>query len=202
MNQSPDYIADWGLEAEPIYVTDLDRCLPSDALTARPSRGRWRTMPFETQDFSGTLIAAGTETGSRRCDLSPRRAGVARRIHRPPRPIRPRDSLGGQRRRPRSHPRGVKLNGDKAFTNLTIVPDGHLKRMNLEGALLEDRRPDRTAGRLPPGIPAGGSRRRAGLRRVLSGPHRLHQAGPPLGGRGGRPAGRPQGQLAQAPVCP
>ena len=27
---------------------------------------------------------------------------------------------------------GVKLNGDKAFTNLTIVPDGHLKRMNLE----------------------------------------------------------------------
>ena len=57
-----DFIADWGLEAEPIYVTDLDRCLPSDALTARPSRGRWRTMPFETQDFSGTLIAAGTET--------------------------------------------------------------------------------------------------------------------------------------------
>ena len=62
MSKSSDQMADRGLVAEPIYVTDLDRCLPSDALTARPSRGRRRIMPFETQDFSCTLIAAGTET--------------------------------------------------------------------------------------------------------------------------------------------
>ena len=46
MSKSSDQIADRGLEAEPIYVTDLDWSLPSDALTARPSRGRWRTIPY------------------------------------------------------------------------------------------------------------------------------------------------------------
>ena len=132
MNQSPDYIADWGLEAEPIYVTDLDRCLPSDVLTARPSRGRWRTMPFETQDFSGTLIAAGTETEAADVTYPLDVQGwhaVSIGLHVPSgHEIHWAVSAGGH-----DHiPVGVKLTGDKAFTNLTIVPDGHLKRMNLE----------------------------------------------------------------------
>ena len=46
MSKSSDQIADRGLEAEPIYVTDLDWSLPSDALTARPSCGRWLTMSY------------------------------------------------------------------------------------------------------------------------------------------------------------
>ncbi len=46
MSKNSDRIADRGLEAEPIYVTDLDRYLQSDALTGRPLRGRWLTMSY------------------------------------------------------------------------------------------------------------------------------------------------------------
>ena len=50
--------------AEPIYLSDMSRCRPASALTTKPARGRWRLLPYQTEDFSGTMLVAGRNTGA------------------------------------------------------------------------------------------------------------------------------------------
>ena len=57
------YSDNW-LSGEPIYLADMDRCLPSDALTSFPVPGRWRTLEYETDDFSGVMLLGGPETAA------------------------------------------------------------------------------------------------------------------------------------------
>lgn len=45
-----------------VYLADLDRCEPQHALSARPKRGRWRTLDYATEAFAGTMLLAGEET--------------------------------------------------------------------------------------------------------------------------------------------
>jgi hypothetical protein len=48
----------------PIFVTDLDRCLPSSAVSRNGMPGRWRTIDYETADFRGFMLMAGVETAA------------------------------------------------------------------------------------------------------------------------------------------
>ena len=59
-----DLFADSWLSGEPVYVGDLDRCRPSEALSDNPQPGRWRAMEYDTESFSGTMLLAGVETGA------------------------------------------------------------------------------------------------------------------------------------------
>lgn len=44
------------------YVSDLERCLPQEALSVSPKRHHWRLIPYETEHFAGTMLLAGEET--------------------------------------------------------------------------------------------------------------------------------------------
>lgn len=50
--------------ANPVYVTDLDRCAPAAALADGPDRGRWRKLSYETDEISGVMLLAGPETAA------------------------------------------------------------------------------------------------------------------------------------------
>ena len=58
------FYADTGFAADPIYVTDLDRCGPETALSPEADRGRWRMLPYEADGISGVMLLAGPETGA------------------------------------------------------------------------------------------------------------------------------------------
>ena len=57
--------------ADPIYLTDMDRCCPSSALSPEPRRGHWRTLDYETDTLSGVMLAAGPETVAPEVSYSP-----------------------------------------------------------------------------------------------------------------------------------
>ena len=59
-----DHIADKELTAQPIYLSDMDRCQPPDALSSEPRHGHWRKMEYEAEDFSGVMLMAGPETAA------------------------------------------------------------------------------------------------------------------------------------------
>ena len=59
-----DYIDDRAFEAEPVYFTDMDRCEPSSAVSPYPGLGRWRTLAYEAEGISGTMLLAGPETAA------------------------------------------------------------------------------------------------------------------------------------------
>jgi hypothetical protein len=61
-NPSPIEDAAARFAGEPVYLSDLDRCRPSSALSPHPKRGRWHAMSYSTDRFSGTLIDAAEET--------------------------------------------------------------------------------------------------------------------------------------------
>ena len=61
---TPDFIADRAFSQPPIYLTDLDRCTPSSALTPESRRHTWRTLPYSTDAFSGVMLLAGPETAA------------------------------------------------------------------------------------------------------------------------------------------
>ena len=42
----------------------MDRCLPSDALSSFPVPGRWRTLEYDADDFSGVMLLGGPETAA------------------------------------------------------------------------------------------------------------------------------------------
>ena len=64
-------LADKGFSAQPITLTDLDRCRPADALSTEPRRGHWRMIEYETETFSGVILLAGPETGAPEITYSP-----------------------------------------------------------------------------------------------------------------------------------
>ena len=57
------YSDSW-LSGEPIYLADMDRCLPSDALSPFPLPGRWRMLEYDADDFSGVMLLGGPETAA------------------------------------------------------------------------------------------------------------------------------------------
>ena len=57
-------IADHALAAEPIYLTDLSRCQPADALSSKPRRKHWRTLSYTTDGLEGVMLLAGPETAA------------------------------------------------------------------------------------------------------------------------------------------
>ena len=59
-----DRISDSWLSQQPIYRTDLDRCTPADALATEPHLRRWRTLTYEIDSMSGTMLLAGPETAA------------------------------------------------------------------------------------------------------------------------------------------
>ena len=59
-----DFIGDRGYAADPVYLADLDRCVPSESLSADPKPRRWRTMKYETETVSGVMLMAGPETAA------------------------------------------------------------------------------------------------------------------------------------------
>ena len=59
-----EHLADRGFTAEPIYLTDLERSVPSGALSKVPKPGHWRTLRYQTDTLSGTMLVAGPETAA------------------------------------------------------------------------------------------------------------------------------------------
>ena len=59
-----DRIGDSWLSQQPIYRADLDRCTPADALATEPRLRRWRTLTYEIDALSGTMLLAGPETAA------------------------------------------------------------------------------------------------------------------------------------------
>ena len=47
-----------------IYLSDLSRCQPAYLLSSEPQRGHWRTLTYETDTLSGTMLVAGPETAA------------------------------------------------------------------------------------------------------------------------------------------
>ena len=55
-----DFIADRGFSAAPIYVTDLERCQPTDRLSPDGGFRRWHTIPYQAEGFSGVHVKGGS----------------------------------------------------------------------------------------------------------------------------------------------
>ena len=51
-----DYIDDRAFEAEPLHFTDMDNCEPPSAVSPYPGLGRWRTLAYEAEGISGTML--------------------------------------------------------------------------------------------------------------------------------------------------
>ncbi len=49
---------------ESIYLTDLDQCQPSSALTRKPKRHQWRMLDFEAERASGVMLVVGQNTSA------------------------------------------------------------------------------------------------------------------------------------------
>ena len=48
--------------AEPVYLSDMSRCLPGSALSKKPRRNHWRLLDYETETFQGVMLVAGRNT--------------------------------------------------------------------------------------------------------------------------------------------
>ena len=59
-----DRTADGWIEGEAVYLTDMDRFLPGEAVSPEPKRGRWRTVGYESDELSGTMLVAWQETAA------------------------------------------------------------------------------------------------------------------------------------------
>ena len=59
-----DRIGDSWLSQQPVYRADMDRCTPADALATEPHLRRWRTLTYEIDSLSGTMLLAGPETAA------------------------------------------------------------------------------------------------------------------------------------------
>ena len=57
-------ISDRALAGEPIFLTDLSRCRPADALSHTPKRKHWRTLSYSAEDLDGVMLLAGPETAA------------------------------------------------------------------------------------------------------------------------------------------
>ncbi len=59
-----DYIDDRAFEGKPVYFTDMDSCEPSSAVSPYPGLGRWRSLEYEAEGLTGTMLLAGPETAA------------------------------------------------------------------------------------------------------------------------------------------
>ena len=48
--------------ARAVYLSDLNRCQPSSALSPRAKRSVWRTIDYTTDSFAGTMLVASEES--------------------------------------------------------------------------------------------------------------------------------------------
>ena len=77
-----DRFTDRWLAGPPVYLADLERCLPGEAMSPAPALRHWRALPFTAEACGGTMLLAGPEDGGARRHLSARRAGMARNLDR------------------------------------------------------------------------------------------------------------------------
>ena len=118
-----DFIADRGLAASPVYLTDMDSCVPADSLSRESQRGYWKMYDYETSGFSGVLLMVGPETDAPDITYPLNVTGwhaVSIGIH-------PTDR--GQSEQSRLL---AKLSDEETYVDLTWQPDGHLSRQRLE----------------------------------------------------------------------
>jgi len=57
-----DHYADHWLSNKPIYLTDMDRCVPGSSLAPDAAHRKWRVFDYQSDPLSGRLIIAGGET--------------------------------------------------------------------------------------------------------------------------------------------
>ena len=57
-----DLYADTWLSTQPTYLTAMDQCQPSSAISSEARHRRWRVMPYRGEHLSGHLLVAGAET--------------------------------------------------------------------------------------------------------------------------------------------
>ena len=57
-----DFFGDRGFSGEPVYLTDMERCTPSEAIGRESVRGSVAGYDYETAGFDGVLLMAGPET--------------------------------------------------------------------------------------------------------------------------------------------
>ena len=107
---SSDYFADLGFSAEPIYLTDLDRCTPAEALSSQPRRARWRKLDYQTDTASGVMLLAGPDTGAPKISYPVDASGLHA------------VSIGVYGGHDLSAQLLVKASGDSTFTMLTLPP--------------------------------------------------------------------------------
>ena len=59
---STDKLGGRGLSSAPVYVSDLGRCEPAEAISHTSERHRWRAYDYEVRGFGGVMLMAGPET--------------------------------------------------------------------------------------------------------------------------------------------
>ncbi len=47
---------------KPIYVSDLNNCFPSSAMSPKWEKEKWKAIDFETEDATGTMLVSGQNT--------------------------------------------------------------------------------------------------------------------------------------------
>ena len=52
------------MAADPIILSDLGTSQPASALSSTPRRGRWRSVPYRSDTFSGTMLVAADATNA------------------------------------------------------------------------------------------------------------------------------------------
>ena len=57
-----DKLGGRGLSSAPVYISDLGRCEPSEAISRTSERHRWRAYDYEVGGFGGVMLMAGPET--------------------------------------------------------------------------------------------------------------------------------------------
>jgi hypothetical protein len=57
-----DHYADHWLSSAPVYLTDMDRCLPASSLASAAGHRKWRVFDYSSDKLAGKLIVAGGET--------------------------------------------------------------------------------------------------------------------------------------------
>ena len=59
-----DRLRDGWLAGPPVYLADLERCSPGEALSPAPALRHWRALPFTAETCAGTMLLAGPETAA------------------------------------------------------------------------------------------------------------------------------------------
>ena len=91
-----------------VYLSDLDQCRPSSALSRHLRGGSWKMLDYETDDFSGTMLVVLEESAAPDLNYALNRTGWHR-------------IYIGIYRKPFERPKQVqvKLTGDPAYTIVT-----------------------------------------------------------------------------------